>query len=110
MKKTLNRFLRYWVKGNYIKMYRLCQKTWQHNHTQGELKGMLSHLSIEKFDIIGEGDTKEALNKVAVVMVINGERVSTYIYLICETAPYKPSLTGVWGVNPISILKKAKNV
>ena len=46
---------------------------------------------------------------VLVVMVIDGERVSSRINVICEVAPNKARLNGQWGVNPISILRRVKS-
>lgn len=109
MKKVLIRFLKYWKKGNYSKMYELCQKTWKRNHTQGQLKAMFSGKNLESFDVIGVGNPKEALNSLLCDVVIDGASKAISPNLICETAPYKPSVNGVWGVNPISVFKKVNN-
>jgi len=102
--KTLERFLKYWRKGNYRKMYKLCQKTWQHNHGVAELKNLFDGLRLDSYKNLHESGSASCLKKVELELKINGVNKYHRANVICEKKAFKPSTEGEWGVNPISIL------
>lgn len=40
-----------------------------------------------------------------IVLMIGSNRKKVTARLVCETEPYKPSVDGEFGVNPISLIK-----
>ncbi len=103
MKKTLERFLKYWKKRNYQRMYRLCQKTWVSNHSKGELINLFTGNELEEYQI-GKIDNRGAIQSVDLRLKINGAYKLITVNMICEKKAFKPTIEGTWGVNPISIL------
>lgn len=103
MRKTLERFLKYWKKRNYQRMYRLCQKTWVSNHTKGELINLFTGVKLDEYKIVSTLD-EGAINKVTLKLKVNGSYKTKTVNVICEKKAFKPTIEGAWGVNPISIL------
>jgi len=108
MKKVLERFLKYWKKRNYQRMYNLCQKTWVSKHTKGELMNMFKSVDLEDYNILEIEWDKPEIKKVKLGLKINGVYKITHVNVICEIKAFKPSAKGNWGVNPISLLKTEK--
>ncbi len=102
---NMKMFLKYWKKRNFKKMYRYCQKTWRANHTQGELAKLFNKLVLEDFEIVGELKVTLVTTDVELSIKVNGEFRNIQGRVLCERQPYKPSEDGVWGVNPISVIK-----
>lgn len=94
-------------KKNVNKMFRLCQVTYKSNHAKRHLE-VLTHAPIDGWAL----KNIEILNGVHAIVkatvVQEGETVHIEFVAIKEIAPYTPRITGVWGINPISILKKLK--
>lgn len=104
-KTTVERYMRAWCSGNTRRMYKNSQITWKDRHKETVLKNLCEGLHLQKFEIMGTQLTGEASVKVAVEMTINDEVVASCVMVIAENGAYKPTVEGVLGVNPISVLK-----
>ncbi|MDD5342804.1 MAG: hypothetical protein PHW12_00120, partial [Smithella sp.] len=60
---------------------------------------------LNNFTIIQEMETGQAARDFTVKVNVNGKDSEITIRVICEIEPYKPDITGTWGVNPISALR-----
>lgn len=105
MNNTLNKFFQYWKKKNYGQMYAYCQKTWQFNHTKSELKAMFVNLDLLKYEIKSMDEGLECARVFECEVTVNGQVKKCTPKLICEKAAFKPDLSGIWGVNPISVIR-----
>ena len=104
---VLHEFMEAWLYQNYDQMYRLVNKAWGSNHNPGFLWDIYSGIIIGDYEITEEPPRPERPMVTAEVKIqLNGQWLKpAKINLVCETEPYKPSLNGEWGVNPVSTLK-----
>ena len=107
---TVVQFYRWF--GNFEKMVELCQKSWADDlvdEPEKRLKDIFGPL--EKINVkVGKPVPKSAVwVNVPVDFVYRHEgkekNVKLIASVICETAPYKPSVNGEWGINPTSLLR-----
>lgn len=102
-KEVLQDFLYKWKIQDYVGMHELCQETWKVANSVAVLKKLLPK-KIKSFKIVDIEESTECVYDAKVY--INGVNKAVGIRMICETEPFKPSKKGVWGVNPLSILRK----
>ena len=105
-KLTLDRFLKAWKAGNYLKMYKFSQITWKSNHSKNDLKLRFKGLNLDDYSIGHSQSASPSIFAFKVQAKINGVwKTEHEVNVICEEAFYKPSEKGVWGVNPVSATK-----
>ncbi len=103
-KEVLEKFLLDWSELNYDKMYQNCTKTWCLNNSKKNLKSLL-HTRIKKYKILEVMHLSDVMYDVNVKVRIKGDEKIIKARLLCEEAPFKPSLDGDLGVNPVSLLR-----
>lgn len=90
---TLKKFLKSWINQDKKRMHQETTKTWQATHEVDDFAARdLKSFSIERMTKTGPVADFE--------VKLNGDLHRCR--LVCENAEYKPSESGVWGVNPIS--------
>jgi hypothetical protein len=131
-RQALTKFLYAWQNKKYNNMYKYCQLTWKKNHKKTELKDMFGNTELLKFEIVQEHENDAAilrhdfevnvkvrfkqktgfvkkileslnLSDIPANYVVDG--VVKKVTIIPENAPYKPDENGIYGVNPISVMK-----
>lgn len=93
-------------------MVDLCQLSWlkgEINTAETYIKEQYDFFTILAYKIVNENKNAKCLHKyTAEIDTQLGKRIMI-ANVICEIAPFTPSLDGVWGVNPISaILRNPK--
>ncbi len=103
--QTLGKFLKAWKEKNLIKMYKLCQITWKNQHSKKEFEYLFEHFPLDEYNILDSKVLGQySLRAVIKIKSSGKEATNNNVMLLCETNAYQPSPTGIWGVNPISIL------
>ncbi len=107
-RKTLSNFFEAWQAGHVKTMLEHCQLTWRATTKDAvsNLESLLHSVSITKFRILSTEKVSDFLID-CVVEVNDTKRAS--IRIVKELAPYKPSETGQWGINPISALRLCRS-
>ncbi len=100
--ETLKSFLDAWKLQDYEKMHTLCQKTFKVGHTKNQLKAIMPN-RIKSFKLIKTEKSTEVVYDFDISVRIEGKSKKSMARVICETEPFKPSIDGEWGVNPLSI-------
>lgn len=104
VKKAIKEFLENWKLNDFKKMYDNSQITWKKNHPKNVLKDMFPN-RIKTYSL---GEVKEltpAHFTVKITVRVKGVLKHLIAHLVCETAPFTPSIKGKWGVNPSSVIK-----
>ncbi len=109
-KETIKNYLECWKQEKYRKIAKTLTVTYRGRHSYESIKYIHKGRKLVAYEIIKIEDVAPACKDVYVNMSfdVNGKTV-TYgarIRLVQEIASYQPSVNGVWGVNPISALKK----
>jgi len=104
VKIKVEQFLRAWKDNDYTKMYALTQITWSAKHSKKELKRLLPN-RIKSFKIENIKEFSECIYDVDITLKIGGKQKKISARLLCELEPYKPSLDGKFGVNPVSLIR-----
>lgn len=104
--ETVKSFLEAWKLQDYEKMHTLCNKTYKVGHTKNQVKALLPN-RIKSYKILETNPVSDVMHDVTVSIRIQGKSKKCTARLLCETVPFKPSIDGEWGVNPISITKMA---
>jgi hypothetical protein len=106
---TLKCFCEAYLNDDYETMYKLTQKSYCDKKTILDLKSIVllalsknSDNKATEFTILD----KRKLGDAAVEIMFTFDGRLKRAMLICETAPYQPSIEGEWGVNPISLLRQ----
>ena len=111
---ALTNFMNAWKDNNWSEMFENSQITWR---SRGRNKGIdllknwfylkdLTAFKILKTEKISDTCIDVTLKVSYLYYVSNLKERKIKARIICETEPYKPSLMGKWGVNPISILRE----
>ncbi len=106
--QTLERFLKAWKAGNYLKIYKHSQVTWKSNHSKSDIEAMFMDNPIIDYCILDYQGVILPSREELIIKVKNSQgrwSEPIKVNVLCESAPYKPEPNGAWGVNPISILK-----
>jgi hypothetical protein len=103
--QVLTRWLDAIVKKDYVKAYKYSQLTWKAINSKSKLKTLFENMVIHNWKIISSERIAEANQKITIEAEQPGATNQAEIQVICETGPYKASVKGRWGVNPISALK-----
>ena len=102
-------WLKYLIQRKWEKMADLCQLSWLKSevNTAGFfIKNQYDFFSVLSWKIINENKNAKCLHKYTAELNTQlGERIMI-ANIICEIAPFKPSLDGKWGINPISAILK----
>ena len=104
-KEAVKVFMEAWKKGDHKAMLEACNHTYRVANTFQNVRAALPG-SIKSYEITGVEQVSEVMYDVQVKVTVSGRRkqpVSARV--ICETAPFKPSTYGNFGVNPLSIRK-----
>lgn len=108
-KTTLHQFLKAWKSGNQHRMYKHSQVTWKSTNTARNIEERYNTFSIEDYSIGESKQISEAAFEFNVQVKLQGQwQAEAPVNVICEKVPYIPDKNGVWGVNPISMLKTVK--
>ncbi|MDB0602349.1 hypothetical protein PL373_14605 [Tenacibaculum maritimum] len=103
-KIKVEQFLNAWKENNHIKMYELTSKTWRAKHSKKQLKQLLPK-RIKSFKVEEITEFAPCIYDVNITLRVGGKTKKVTARLLCESEPYKPSVDGVFGINPISIIK-----
>jgi hypothetical protein len=103
-KIKVEQFLNAWMDNNHIKMYELTSKTWKSKHSKKQLKELIPK-RIKAFSISEIKQFSECIYDVDITLRIGGKLKKVTARLLCELEPYKPSIDGEFGINPISIIR-----
>lgn len=109
IKNVMEKFLINWKKKDWTKMVKYSQLTWRgysdenNAHRLEDWFGLknLTKWEITKIEFVGD-----ACRDVFVDINYENRKRKIRARVVCETEPYKPSIKGKWGVNPISCLKE----
>jgi len=110
---ALTSFMDAWKDSNWSEMLKYTQKTWRskENNNSDLLKNWFYLKDLLTFKVLKINQI--SLSCVDVILGIGYifgdskiKETKIRARVICETEPYKPSPTGEWGVNPISILRE----
>lgn len=110
VKKKVKEFLENWKLKDFKEMYKNSQITWKKNHPEKVLKSMFP----DKIATYSLGEVKKLTPAHFTVKITVGIKSSLLkienkkhlvAHLVCEIAPFKPSIKGKWGVNPSSVTK-----
>lgn len=106
VKETIDNFMKAWKEQDRKAMHSLCTKTYKVGNTEFQLKGLLPH-QIASYKVGKIEKSTEVVYDATVSVKLKGSAKPREIKVrsVCEIAPWKPSLDGDWGVNPISALK-----
>ena len=106
-RETVEQFLKLWKKHKFAMIDPYLQRTWIANQNKWSrwLKTVYGCRKLNNFTIIQEMETGQAARDFTVKVNVNGKDSEITIRVICEIEPYKPDITGTWGVNPISALR-----
>ena len=107
-KQAAQYFLEAWKGRRWGQMLTFCQYTWRESYGRQRLKEMFKPLQLDEYEVNSNLIKGDCMVEVYCWYVINGQPKRGKMRVICETAPYAPSLEGEWGVNPISVLKMAE--
>ena len=115
---ALDDFMQCWKVGNWAEALCYCQKTWVFPQIgEGELwqstknlKELFHDKKLVKYQITNDCNVISTVcMEITVCFTYEaGDYNKTYtipVKLIREKAPYTPSETGEWGVNPLSIIR-----
>ena len=104
--KSVDNFLRTWKKKDFSEMENFIQKTWLAG-TQLMSLDIFKNLDVRSWKIQKSVKIGEACKDVIVNVTFkqNGKR-KLNIRTLCEIAPYTPDLSGDWGVNPVSVMRR----
>jgi len=101
-----------WKNKKWKKVDKYLQKSWLKNSRDKEFKKMFSSFEVVDFNIMDKEIITDCREEVdfRVDMIFRNKQISRYgkANTIREEAPYKPSIKGEWGVNPISLLRWQK--
>jgi len=111
---ALKNFMNAWKNSNWPEMFENSQITWKskgRNRGIDLLKGWfhlkdLTAFKILKTEKISDSCVDMTLKISYLYYISNLKEVKIKAQAICETGPYKPSPTGKWGINPLSILRE----
>ena len=111
IKKVIRKFLTAWQKKDWVKMAKYTQLTWRSNHENniGWLESWFWEKNLKKWEITKIEFVGDACRDVYIDIDYGKEIKKIKARILCEDAPYKPSIKGTWGVNPISCLKEKNN-
>lgn len=101
-KRCFKKFAQAVSQGDFVKAKKRVQKTWLnvwHNDKADVLPRLTKNIDWKKVVYVSERRTGTA----AVDILFSAEAKTYICRLIRELEPYKPSLAGIWGVNPDSI-------
>lgn len=101
-------FLSAWKKGDWKKMFESCQLTWASEKLPEDLKTQFSDETWKLKEYVLKGFTNVSNVKQVVIaeLTFSDARVQTHnLIVICEDQPFKPAAFGIWGVNPVSVLR-----
>lgn len=111
--RVIRRFLNAWQQEDWEAMYRSAQLTWasKPDNTAAALEAMVGDTPLANYEVLTIGNPKDGMADVGLKLRITSPgaenpRVFTVrARLAQEAGPYKPSSSGKWGVNPLSILR-----
>lgn len=104
--EAVEKFMAAWENQDHNVMHTLCTKTYKVANTAQQVRSLLPHI-IEKHEIGKPKKSTDEVYDVPINIIIKGSAKARKVVarVICETAPWKASKDGEWGVNPISVLK-----
>lgn len=108
--QAVEAFLSAWKKRDWKEMKKTCQITWQEN-TRGAVKWLEGAFNVRErilkdWRIVKSTEFAEAAAKVEVaIKVYDGHVFMLNIGVTGEIGAFRPDPSGVYGVNPISVLK-----
>lgn len=120
-RETIENFGRCWEKRNWRRMSEYIQLTYIESHKwrfskifkkqltiKKRLKNQFGNIRLKEFQVI---ENPKVIGKTCVdikckFLSLTGNISTINMRLICEKEPYKPSIDGKWGINPISCLRK----
>ena len=111
---TLKNFMNAWKDSNWSGMFENSQITWR---SRGRNKGIdllkgwfylkdLTAFKILKTEKISDTCVDVTLRISYLFYISNLKERKIKARVICETEPYKPGKDGIWGINPVSILRE----
>ncbi len=104
VKIKIEQFLGAWIDNNHIKMYDFTSKTWKSKHSKKQLKELLPK-RIKSFKVEEISEFSPCIYDVKITLRIGGKIKKVTARLLCELEPFKPSVDGEFGINPISITR-----
>lgn len=108
-KERTEEFLKAWKNRKWKKLMSMLQITWNKTHSRKErkkIRSLFQEYGISEYTILSDKKIGPCMYDVQSRIVRkSGIRQEITIRLVCEIEPYKPSLDGTWGVNPISCLR-----
>jgi len=108
IKEAVKEFFTAVENTNWKKAHELTTKSWQENHKFNDTMSTLFGKQLKFVGIAGIEHISDVVADVKIKVIAYKEGLSFLnARLICETGPYQASPDGIWGVNPISCLRKA---
>ncbi len=111
--RALAEYITAWKNQNWQRMVKFSQKTWvsAESDPARTLKGCYDFKTLKGFEVKGTKTISDAAKDITFVVYYEAitnqiDKKQITARVIKETAPYKPSSQGQWGVNPISALRE----
>lgn len=101
-----------WIKKDWEEVNRYVQTTWLYRNGIDGFKNMFGSIDVAGYHIYGKEAVTDCRHEVdfRADIIFKGKVVMRYgkANCICETAEYTSGPKGIWGVNPISLLRWRK--
>lgn len=109
--KALQEFLFGWKNRDWNKMLKHSQITWKSTQEDAveKLKSFFAFRDLEMFEVLESKKVSDMCMDVSAVIKYSFEKAKIKkirARVIREIEPYRPSESGTWGVNPISVLRE----
>lgn len=110
--ETVKKFMKAWKDRDWSEMFRYTQNTWQSKGGNNPplLMDWFGPKKLTKTKIIDVYEISDCCVditlKINYLFISNLKEVKIRARVICETEPYKPGKDGIWGINPLSILRE----
>jgi len=107
---AITNYLEAWKHKDWPLMAAQLQQTaFEHGWNAERLKDTYGNINLLSYAVVSDKRVSDSCHHILVSVDIQvGAKVSKRTILanvICEEAPYKPSPTGRWGVNPVSTMR-----
>jgi len=109
--KVVKKFMECWKNREWSDMFRYTQKTWQSKEGNWPplLMGWFGPKELVTYKIVKEKKISstciDVFIKVSYFFGPELRKSNTIARVICELSPYRPSIEGEWGVNPVGVLR-----
>lgn len=103
--QNVKAFMECWKLGDPKDMLVLCNQTYRVQHTFRNIRSLFQAYPLESYRMGKATKVSEVMYDVTVKVTTSGKETTIKARTISELAPWKPSVDGDFGVNPLSIIR-----